>query len=668
MKPEISKYFHWPSKLQWEQFFGALSKKERVIFFILLSFFFLSFFSVSINFYFKNTVIRPAAGGTYIEGVVGYPSLINPIYAPANDTDRDLAEIIFSGLMKYDSRGGLVLDLAKDYQVLEEGKTYEFRLKDNLLWQDGKPLTADDVVFTVKTIQNSDFKSPLRASWVGVEVEKVSDSIVRFKLKNPSAVFLENSTVKILPKHIWENISAANFPLTIYNLKPLGSGPFKLTSVEQDKEGKITSLTLTRNARYFGNPPNIAKLSFKFFESGEALMKSWDKGEINGFSSTSLTDAEGILNSANLSSANLYSPSLPRYFAVFFNPQQAKIFAEKEIRLALNQGTNKKEIVEKLLMGKGETIDSPILPQVYGYKLPSKTYEFNLEDAKAILEKAGFIEGATGIRERVVKKEVSFQFKNNLRTGSQGTEVTELQRCLSRFPDIYPGGEITGFFGEKTKEAVIKFQEKYSQEILKPSGLEKGTGDVLKSTQAKLNEICFENPEDKTLFKFSLTTSDNPQLVKTAELLKEQWKNLGAEVEIKTYDVGTLERDVIKSRNYDALLFGEILGAIPDPFPFWHSSQKKDPGLNLALYENKDADKLLEEARQTLDGQEREQKLEEFQDILIEDAPVVFLYNPDYFYLVSKKIKGVDPKMILDPSKRFANIEEWYIKTKRAFK
>lgn len=116
------------------------------------------------------------------------------------------------------------------------------------------------------------------------------------------------------------------------------------------------------------------------------------------------------------------------------------------------------------------------------------------------------------------------------------------------------------------------------------------------------------------------------------------------------------------------LLFGEVLEIIPDPYPFWHSSQVKDPGLNLAKYENKSADKLLESARVSLDEETRAKKYQEFQDILIGDAPALFLYSPEYIYYVSKNIKGVDAKIIAEPSKRFANIEGWFIKTKRAWK
>jgi ABC-type transport system substrate-binding protein len=651
-----------PTRNQWGQFFKVLAQKERIVFFIFLFLFFSSFFYLSINFYFKNTEIKPAEGGTYIEGIIGSPRFINPIYAETSDVDRDLVEIIFSGLMKYSPDGQVIPDLAEEYKILEGGEVYEFYLKENIFWHDGEKLGVDDIVFTIKTIQNPDFKSPLRVNWLGVEVEKISEKALRFKLKNPSAVFLENCTVKIIPEHIWKDISPQNFPLTTRNLEPIGSGPYKLKKLSQDEQGNIKSLDLERNPKYFGERPNISQVSFYFFDSEEQLIAAASSGKIKGLSTKPSNDQ--FLKNTGLQQHLL---SLPRYFAVFFNPGGSEVLAEKEISLALNYGTNKEEIINEVLGGRGKVVNSPILPEIYGFEEPSKVYEFNPEQAKEILENAGFLEAENGKRVKIIEKEPAFQFKSNLATGSQGTEVKELQKCLAKDPEVYPEGEVTGYFGSKTKAAVIKFQEKYRADILVPAGLEEGTGSVKKLTRAKLNEVCFEAPQETLPLKFSLTTVDQPVLIEVASLLKSQWENLGVEIEIKTFDVSTLEREIIKPRNYEALLFGEVLGAIPDPFPFWSSTQKKDPGLNLAMYENKKCDKLLEEVRQSLEEEVRKEKLEEFQEILIEDAPALFLYNPDYLYLVSKEIKGIDARIITTPSKRFSNIENWYIKTKRVW-
>jgi peptide/nickel transport system substrate-binding protein len=261
----------------------------------------------------------------------------------------------------------------------------------------------------------------------------------------------------------------------------------------------------------------------------------------------------------------------------------------------------------------------------------------------------------------------SFQFKSDLRVGSQGKEVEELQKCLAKDPEIYQG-EISGYFGQKTKEAVIKFQEKYKKDILEPFGLESGNGIVKEKTREKLNEVCFERKEEKIILKFSLTTADQPILVQTAEILKEQWRKLGVNVEIKKIDIGELKREIIPKKDYDALLFGEVLGQTPDPFPFWHSSQKGENGLNLSNYENKDVDKLLEEARENLEETKRKEILEKFQKILIEDCPAIFLYNPDYLYFLSEKVKGAEGDLIFAPSQKFDDIVNWYIKEKRVLK
>ena len=653
---------NYPSRTQWKQFFKVLNKKERRTFSVFLILAIISFSFLTINFYLQHTKVQPALGGSYSEGLVGQPRFLNPIYAQTNDIDRDLVELLFSGLMKHAPNGELISQLAKEYQILEDGKVYEFTLKDNLLWHDKKPLTVDDVIFTIEAIQNPDFKSPLRISWSGIEVDKVSDTTLRFKLQKPSSIFLEHCTVKIIPEHIWSSISPENFPLSTYNLKPVGSGPYKLESLEQESGGKTKLLNLSRNTFYFEEGPYISKITFYFFDNQEDLLKAYLNGKIKGFA---LSSPES-LPKFNLG-LKMYSFSLPRYFALFLNPENSETLSEDAVKEALNYGVDKQAIIQELLFGYGKIVHSPVMPEIYKLKQPSETYQLNQEKAKQILDQAGFEENEDGYRTKYTKKSTSFQFKSNLQLKSSGNEVTELQKCLAQFPDVYPEGDITGYFGSLTKAAVIRFQEKYADEVLTPYNLTQGTGQVKTSTRAKLNELC--NTKEETLeLKFSLSTVDQPLLVETASLLKNQLKELGIAINIETFDVSTLEREVIKKREYEMLLFGEVLGSIPDPFPFWHSSQKKDPGLNLSLYENKEADKLLEEIRESFDKEITKEKLEQFQDILIEDLPAVFLYNPDYLYLVSSEIKGIGEEMITDPSKRLSDMENWYIKTKRVLK
>jgi len=651
----------WPDRKQWAQFFKILNIKERFVFLGFLLLFLAAFTTLSLNIYYSSTIEMPTEGGVHIEGIIGQPRFINPIYANS-DADRDLVQLIFSGLMRYNTELNVVPDLAEIFNI-EDDRIYTFTLKKELKWQDGNPITADDVIFTIKTIQNPDFKSPLQANWVGVDVEKVDDLTIRFILKKPYAAFLENCTVGILPQHIWQNIPPENFAFDSHNLDAIGSGPFKIKKIKE-KNVQVTYITLNQNSLYHGKKPNISEIKFLFFQNEESLIKATKKGDVNGVSLTSAVSIDKEWEN--------HLMSLPRYFAIFFNQQKSEVLKDEDVRLALNYATNKNDIVKQVLNIENEelinqkVVDSPILPKIYGFELPENIYEFNPEKAKEILEEAGY--KGEGIREKVIEKELAFSFKSKLATGSEGNEVTELQKCLSKYSDIYPDGTVSGYYGSKTAEAVSLFQEKYYEEILEPYGYTEGTGSVGSSTRAKLNELCFEQSNETLKLKITLVTVDQPQMVQVAEIIKEQWEAVGVELDVQQYSLFQLEQNFIKPRDYDTLLFGEVLGAIPDPFPFWHSSQKKDPGLNLAIYDNKKADTYLEDNRKATDLGTRANKLDSFQNILIEDLPSIFLYSPDFIYATSKELQGVNVKKITDPSKRFIGVEDWFIKTKRILK
>jgi peptide/nickel transport system substrate-binding protein len=250
-----------------------------------------------------------------------------------------------------------------------------------------------------------------------------------------------------------------------------------------------------------------------------------------------------------------------------------------------------------------------------------------------------------------------------LSVGSKGNEVVELQGCLVRLDENFKNilqTETSGKYGKATEDAVTAFQKKYLPDV--PS-----TGEVGSGSRKKLNELCFASQNNSLPLQFTLTTINQPQLTDTANLLKDYWQKVGVAVQIKAIEPSEL-KDIIKNRDYDALLYGEALGNLPDLYPFWHSTQINDPGLNLSEYQNKKIDQLLKDARETLDDQIKAQKYESLQDIILSDAPALFLYNPDYLYWSSKKIKGIDTTKIADPAKRFENITNWYINTKRVWK
>jgi len=661
-----------PSFSQLKQLFSVLRGLEKKLFLIFCVLAVLSAIYLLINFYIISTRVVPAYGGTYIEGVVGQPRFINPIYGETNDIDRTLIGLVYSGLMTYDNNGKIINDLAESYQISEDGKTYSFQLKNNIFWQDGEKLTADDIIYTIKTIQNSDYKSPLRADWLNIDIAKTSDTSFAMSLGTPYSSFLENCTIKIIPEHIWKNVPAEDFALSRYNLQPVGSGFYTVSGLQQNNTGFIENITLSTNYKYFGKAPYISRIIFKFFDNKEDLISSANQKNINGFSLSSLDNDQALAQkqirqgwNAN-EKFNIYSFSLPRYFAVFFNQQSSKILTDKNIDQALNYAVNTQELAQKISEQFKENVtvvNSPILPKYFGYSEPTVSYSFDITASKKLLDKSGFKETDSGVRAKQNTKKPAFQFKSYLKIGSSGSEVTQLQGCLAKLDPSFASlmqNETSGKYGQGTGDAVTTFQEKYMPNTT-------STGEVGTSTRKELNARCFTEQNNLIPLQFTLVTINQPQLVATANLLKEYWQAVGVSAQINAVSLSDL-KDIIKNRDYDALLYGQALGSLPDVYPFWYSTQINDPGLNLCQYQSKTADKFIKDARQALNEEIKIQNYEKLQNTILTDAPALFLYNPDFTYWLSGKVKGVDTFKIIDPAKRFINISNWYISTKRTWK
>lgn len=140
------------------------------------------------------------------------------------------------------------------------------------------------------------------------------------------------------------------------------------------------------------------------------------------------------------------------------------------------------------------------------------------------------------------------------------------------------------------------------------------------------------------------------------------------QVDVKTFEIGNLNQSVIRPRKYDALLFGQIINHESDLFAFWHSSQRKDPGLNVAMYTNAKVDKILEDAFTTTDAGERTGKYAQFEDEVEKDMPAVFLYSPSFIYVVSKDLGNVDIGHMISPADRFLNAYVWYTEKDNVWK
>ncbi|MBI3627301.1 MAG: hypothetical protein HY220_00940 [Candidatus Sungbacteria bacterium] len=551
------------------------SRTERALFFFCIALTVISGVTSGTLVFLHLTHPVPAIGGIFREGEVRPPERVNPLFLSSNDTDRDLVELIFSKLFVYDGKGNLTPDLAENYSISADGKSYTIALKKNAKWHDGTPLTADDVVFTVKTIQDPSYKSSLRPNWQGVTIERLGDYSVRFVLKQPYSPFLQNLALAIIPRHIWDNVSAEAASLSEANLKPTGSGPYTFKSMSRNAAGAVTKYVLERNRDYYRAGPYIETVEFTFYDSPDQLVQAFEAKNIDGVSVVSQKKVDFFKSLGG----NAPAVKMPRIFAIFLNDSNP-VLKDKLIRQALALAIPKDELIKKVLGGGALPIESPIPPGTFGYNGQINKTAYDPNAARAILAKAGW-------------KDLN------------------------------------------------------------------GDGLLEKKAAKK---------KDKPIpLKITLATSDWSDLKNSANAIKEYWKAIGVDAEINAMPIDDLESNVIRPRHYDALLFGEILGHDPDPFAFWHSSQIKDPGLNIALYHSALVDNLLEDARRSTDQSRIEADYQKFQEAIHRDFPTIFLYSPTYTYIYRSNVKGLDIQTFIIPAERFDTFNSWYIKTKRVF-
>jgi peptide/nickel transport system substrate-binding protein len=183
-------------------------------------------------------------------------------------------------------------------------------------------------------------------------------------------------------------------------------------------------------------------------------------------------------------------------------------------------------------------------------------------------------------------------------------------------------------------------------------------------------KVAWEKTVNKkvTTLTVDLATADTAELKNTTEIIKKNWEELGVKVNMRVFEIGDLNQNVIRPRKYGALFFGEIIGRNPDLFSYWHSSQRNDPGLNISMYANSKADKILETARTEQVLETKMKKYGDLQKELNNDVPAIFIYSPDFLYSVSSKVNNLKLTSITIPSDRFINIYNWYIDTEKIWK
>jgi peptide/nickel transport system substrate-binding protein len=221
--------------------------------------------------------------------------------------------------------------------------------------------------------------------------------------------------------------------------------------------------------------------------------------------------------------------------------------------------------------------------------------------------------------------------------------------------------------GVPAETALLPFMDGYANDI-----------DFARFDEGRANALLDEGnwkrgddgirAKNGTVLQFELMVPDWPELTRTAEILKEQWSRVGANVMVTALSASDLQANAIRPREYQALLFGEAAMLHSDPYSFWHSSQKRDPGRNLSVFDNKDVDEVLLALRETINPEQRAASYHTFQETLAQENPAVFLYSPTYLYVVNSVVKGIGVSRINVPADRLSTVKDWYMDTKRVKK
>lgn len=509
--------------------------------------------------------LEPAFGGVYVEGVAGVPQFLNPLLATTN-VDQDVARLAFAGLTRFDRQGKIVPDLALNFHIDPDGKTWTFEIRPDAYWHDGKAVTADDIVYTVGLVQDRAYAGPFGEAFRGVTVERVSDRTVRFVLPEVFGRFAESTTLPVLPAHVLGNVKYADLAKQPFNLRPIGSGPFRVTEVD------ARQVVLVRHDRFHRTQPArsrpyLDKVILRSYRDSSEALVALARNEIDGTGGLNSVDAE---RARTLKNVDLYSLPTNDFTAAFMNMRGDKpYFRDRTVRQAVATAIDRGRVLQVAADGRGRVADEFVPSTSWAYAREIQRYAYSPAAARTLLDDGGWRDSdGDGVRDK-----------------------------------------------------------------------------------------------DGVALRFTVTTSDEPARIAAAQQVAGDLTAIGMSVTVRTVAFAELVDKVARERSFDMLVVGITTGADPDPYAFFHSSQVRDPGFNFSGYSTLPMDRNLETARRTYEQEKRRELYAAVFQQIASEVPVVFLYFADYLYAQRRSVNGLKIAPVSDPTARFWDIEDWYIKT-----
>lgn len=380
------------------KFFKQTAPLSFIVLFSIIGLWVFSFLTSST---FAN-IITEDRGGVFVEGTVGAISSFNPIFTSQSSVDADIRELVFEKFIYISKEGKPIEGIAQQWDISQGGKVYDFTISNTHVWQDGVPLTVDDVLYTFEISKELASKydyDTIGSPLVDVKIEKIGENKIRFTLPEINATFFEAISVYIIPKHKFDGVSTRDIPFNAFAKYPVGSGPYEVYRSEPN-------VVYLKASDYYPKKLDVETIVYRLYSTYEALEAAFRNGLLDAIGAT---DEYSISYVKEYPAFREYSVVLtPRLRMIFFNTRIDKL-KDNNVRIALNYLTNKELLLQKAKIS-GETVYGPIAKNSWAYNENSVIkYEYNPQKAAEILTTLGYTKSQeSGYFETEDKKVLSF--------------------------------------------------------------------------------------------------------------------------------------------------------------------------------------------------------------------------------------------------------------------
>ena len=487
----------------------------------------------------------PAYGDTFIEATIGDIAGLIPNIT-SDGASHEVGNMVYDGLVKVDKDLNYVGAMAESWQFSADCLELTWKLRPGIKWHDGRPFTAEDVLFTYQTMINPKTPTAYKEDFLAVKhAEVVDPHTFRVSYAKPLAKAVQSWGMWMLPKHLLEKyVVDGKLKESPENSRPVGTGPYRF---QEWKSGE--KVVLVANHDYYAGRPYLGRIVYRVIPNQGTIFLELKAKGVDLASLTAIQYSRQTEYPAFRKAYKKYRYPSSAYTYFGFNLKDPR-FADRRVRQAFAHAINKHELIEGVLMGLAREATGPIRPGSWAYTDKVARYDYDPAKAKALLAEAGWQDTGDGVLRDKDGKPFSFTIRTN-----QGNEERK----------------------------------------------------------------------------------------KVAELIQQRLGTIGVKTEIQVIEWASFIKEFIKKKRFETVVLGWGVGTDPDQYGVWHSSQTGPDQLNQISYANPAVDRLLEEGRASCHQTERVKFYHQFQEILAEDQPLVFLYFRDALPVVSSRVQGVHP-------------------------